>query len=224
VGDGDGADDGPSEAWWSSTRVRSSRWKGSKRRWTTVRVSATAATRATSRTERASARDSSIRLSIEEARDDPAGPGVQAEDKGPGGRAGGGMETPTMLDHNDTFPVKTSAQVPQAVGPRSSAVGPSRGWDPVLAALAASDRPDGLTSWPPPVTRSALDAKHSLGRLGAAARWVRQSCLCCRRRLRATRLRSTYPAEHRWQADPARRWAAPRSAASPGTQAPGSPR
>ena len=25
--------------WWSSTRVRSSRWKGSKRRWTTVRVS-----------------------------------------------------------------------------------------------------------------------------------------------------------------------------------------
>src|SRR4029453_6247662 len=118
--------------------------------------SATAATRATSRTERASARDSSIRLSIEEARDDQAGPGVQAEDKGPGGRAGGGMETPTMLDHNDTFPVKTSAQVPQAVGPRSSVVCPSRGWDPVLAALAAFDRPDGLASWPPPVTRSAL--------------------------------------------------------------------
>jgi hypothetical protein len=69
--------------WWLSTRVRSSRWKGSKRRWTTAGVSATAATRATSRTERASARDSSIRLSIEEARDDPAGPGVQAQEKGP---------------------------------------------------------------------------------------------------------------------------------------------
>jgi len=67
VGDGDGADDGQSVPWWSSTRVRSSRWKGSKRRWTTVRVSATAATRATSRTERASARDSSIRLSIDAA-------------------------------------------------------------------------------------------------------------------------------------------------------------
>jgi uncharacterized protein (TIGR00730 family) len=36
--------------------------------------------------------------------------------------------TGTLRDHNDTFPVKTSAQAPQAVGPRSSAVCPSRSW------------------------------------------------------------------------------------------------
>jgi uncharacterized protein (TIGR00730 family) len=40
------------------------------------------------------------------------------------------LVTQTLRDHNDTFPVKTSAQAPQAVGPRSSAVGPSRSWDP----------------------------------------------------------------------------------------------
>jgi uncharacterized protein (TIGR00730 family) len=40
------------------------------------------------------------------------------------------LVTATMRDHNDTFPVKTGAQAPQAVGPRSSAVGPSRSWDP----------------------------------------------------------------------------------------------
>ncbi len=34
VGDGDRADDGQSEAVLVPTRVRSSRWKGSKRRWT----------------------------------------------------------------------------------------------------------------------------------------------------------------------------------------------
>ena len=67
------------------------------------------------------------------------------------------LVTGTLRDHNDTFPVKTSAQAPQAVGPRSSAVGvhPVAGI-PVLTALPASDRPDRLTSWPQPVTRSAL--------------------------------------------------------------------
>jgi len=38
------------------------------------------------------------------------------------------LVTETLRDHNDTFPVKTSAQAPQAVGSRSSAVGPSRSW------------------------------------------------------------------------------------------------
>jgi predicted Rossmann-fold nucleotide-binding protein len=33
------------------------------------------------------------------------------------------LVTETLRDHNDTFPVRTSAQAPQAVGPRSSAVG-----------------------------------------------------------------------------------------------------
>jgi hypothetical protein len=38
------------------------------------------------------------------------------------------LVTGTMRDHNDTFPVKTSAQAPQAVGRPSSAVRPSRSW------------------------------------------------------------------------------------------------
>jgi hypothetical protein len=39
---------------------------------------------------------------------------------------GAGEVLESIRDHNDTFSVKTSAQAPQAVGPRSSAVGPSR--------------------------------------------------------------------------------------------------